>query len=273
VAVPSRKQASAGTVPRMTRIRARLSVFVYWATTWFARVVLFTFARWTVTGREHLPAEGPLILVANHVHLLDPPLVGASATRRVRPMAKSELFETPLFGGYLRAYGGFPVRRFSADTGALRAARNYLREGDAVLMFPEGTRSRDGVLRSALSGAGMVALMTGAPVVPVAITGSNVHVPGALFQWLLRNRPRITVTFGATLDVRAALAPTSGEGRSAEVVTEQMMRAIAAMLPDGMQGPYGAGTTSQVVITGQRGEAGDPDSGRPGGPGSDAPHG
>ena len=95
-----------------------------------------------VVGLERVPAGGPLILAANHVHLLDPPLVAAVVSRRVHPMAKRELFEIPLIGWFCHAYGAFPVRRFSADMGALRVARNFLRNDEVVLMFPEGTRGR-----------------------------------------------------------------------------------------------------------------------------------
>ncbi len=232
-------------------MKNRLSSIVYFITDLFARAVLFTFAHWTVVGRERVPADGPLILVANHVHLLDPPLVGASAPRRVRPMAKRELFETPLVGWFFWAYGAFPVRRFSGDMGALRVARNYLRDGEVVLMFPEGTRSREG-MRPAQPGAAMVALLAKAPVVPVAITGSDIKVPKVFFQWLWLKRPRITVTFGEPFD----LTGLASDGRAAEVGTDVMMRRVAALLPPEMQGDYGPRTEGQVVVVRQRGNGG-----------------
>ena len=235
-------------------LRTRLSAATYAITNAFARAVLFTFARWTIVGRDRIPKNGPLIFVANHVHLLDPPLVGASATRRVHPMAKRELFETPLIGWYFWAYGAFPVRRFSGDTGALRVARNYLRNNSVVLMFPEGTRSKTGAMRPALPGAGMVALLAGAPIVPVGITGSDVKVSGVFLRALRSDRQRITVTFGDPFTVDDVLPrdETTGrrpsEARAAELMTDRMMRAVAALLPPEMQGEYGPQTAGTVVI-------------------------
>lgn len=230
-------------------MKRRVSVFVYGLFTGIARAVIFTFARWTVVHAERVPAEGGVVLVSNHLHLIDPPLLAASCPRRVHPMAKRELFEVPLIGWFFWIYGAFPVRRYSADIGALRAARNHLRGGDVVLMFPEGTRADEGAgMRPALPGAAMVALLAGVPVVPVAVTGTeDIRVPSVLFRWILRRRLPFRVEFGEPFE----LPTLSAEARNAEQATDLMMRRVAALLPPEYQGAYGAGSEGTVVFARQ----------------------
>jgi 1-acyl-sn-glycerol-3-phosphate acyltransferase len=126
-----------------------------------------------VKGREHVPAEGPAILAPNHKSLADPFFVGLSLKRHVRFMAKAELFRGPL-GRLLPRLGAFPVRRGQADAEALETARTLLRQGELVVVFPEGTRVGDpDVLGSPHHGAGRLAIDTGAPIVPAAIEGTS----------------------------------------------------------------------------------------------------
>ncbi len=229
-------------------MRARISSMIYAFCTWLTRVVVGSLSRFEIVGRELVPTDGPLILAANHVHLLDPPLVAACISRRVHPMAKRELFEVPLIGWFFHVYGAFPVRRFSADMGALRVARNFLRSNEAVLMFPEGTRGvRAGTateLRPALPGSAVVAQMTRAAVVPIAITGSNVEIPRVFWQWMFGPRPTIRVEFGQPFQI---VEPSKGGG-TAEAETDRLMRAIAAMLPEEYRGVYGASTAGTIVV-------------------------
>jgi 1-acyl-sn-glycerol-3-phosphate acyltransferase len=140
---------------------------------------------------------------------------------------------------------GFPVRRYSADMGALRAARGILRRGEPVLIFPEGTRSRSASMQPALPGAAAVALLSGAPIVPVAITGSEaVTVPGVFFRWLRGARPRIRVEFGEPFELPAELADAS----KALEASDFIMRRVAALLPESYRGVYGAGSEGTVVF-------------------------
>jgi 1-acyl-sn-glycerol-3-phosphate acyltransferase len=232
---------------RLPRIAAgRLSHWAFLGATWFTRAVLGTFARVEVEHHERVPDDGPLVLVANHVNQIDPPLVLAYAGRRAHPMAKRELFEMPLIGWYFWLYGAIPVRRYSADVGALRVARGYLRRDDAVLVFPEGTRSRDGRMRPALPGAAMVGLVSGAPVLPVAITGTRDLNPVRLLTgWVRGRRPRLHIAFGEPFELHPADGTAEHDGTPAnasraEDSTDRIMRAIAALLPEEARGVYAA---------------------------------
>jgi 1-acyl-sn-glycerol-3-phosphate acyltransferase len=173
-------------------------------------------------GAEHVPADGPVLLVANHASVLDPPLVGGAARRQLSFLAKAELFDVPLFGGLIRRLGARPLRREGPDAGALRAALRVLRDGGALLVFPEGTRGQGGVLGPAKPGAGMLAILGKAPVVPVYISGSG----GAWPRGRRLPRPaKVTITFGPPF----AVTPSAGASRKDdyEAVSRQMMAAIA----------------------------------------------
>lgn len=141
------------------------------------RVIVRLFFRlvgsWQVEGRENVPSEGALILAPNHLSYLDPPLVGCALDRPVWFMAKAELFRVPPIGWFLRALHAFPVHRGTADRAALRQMQKLLQEGKAVTLFPEGTRSHTGELGEPEPGIGMVALRSGAAVVPMAIAGTD----------------------------------------------------------------------------------------------------
>ena len=175
-------------------------------------------------GAEYVPTAGPVLLVANHASVLDPPLVGGAAPRPLSFLAKAELFDVPLFGGLLRRLGARPLRREGPDAGALRAALRVLRDGGALLVFPEGTRGQGGVLGPAKPGAGMLAVLGKAPVVPVYVSGSD----GAWPRGRRLPRPaKVTVTFGPPF----AVTPSGGANRKGdyEAVSRQMMAAIAAL--------------------------------------------
>jgi glycerol-3-phosphate dehydrogenase (NAD(P)+) len=132
--------------------------------------VYFRMAR---IGREHIPTRGPVIIAANHRSFLDPFVIGTMARRPLYYVAKQELFRNRLQAWILNALGAFPVRRGAADEDMVSTAKAILERGDIVLIFPEGTRTRPGSLGRPKRGVGRLALETGAPVVPVAVIGTE----------------------------------------------------------------------------------------------------
>jgi 1-acyl-sn-glycerol-3-phosphate acyltransferase len=132
--------------------------------------VYFRMAR---IGREHIPAKGPVIIAANHRSFLDPFVIGTMARRPMYYMAKKELFRRRWLAWILNALGAFPIDRGAADADSIETARAILARGDIVLIFPEGTRIRPGSLGKPKRGVGRLALETGAPVVPVAVIGTE----------------------------------------------------------------------------------------------------
>jgi 1-acyl-sn-glycerol-3-phosphate acyltransferase len=175
---------------------------------------------------ERVPATGPILLVSNHSSLLDPPRVGGACPRQLAFLAKAELFRIPGFGRLIRALGARPIRREGADPAALRTALRVLEEDGALLIFPEGTRSeREGALRAAKTGAGMLAVMSGAAVVPVYVSGSGRAWPrGRRFP-----RPtKVRVTFGTPLRFAAGGGGVPRK-RLYETASREMMAAIASL--------------------------------------------
>ena len=157
--------------------------------------------RWEVFGRENIPAEGPVVIAANHLSLLDPPVLGAAATRKVHFMAKSELFKPAWFGALIRKLGAFPVRRGAMDRDAIKMGLTILKENKVLAVFPEGTRSKTGELGRAGGGAFMMAVKCKAKIVPAYIYGTDLkRHPG----W-----PKVRVIFGKPMEYD----PDMGTGR------------------------------------------------------------
>lgn len=148
--------------------------FFYTIVRWGLNIIFLGMYRLHVEGREHIPSEGAVIIAPNHKSYFDPPLVGVAIKKRVvHYMAKEELFRNPFFGWILRQFGTFPVKRGSVDRTAVRQAVKELKNGNALGIFPEGTRIKRSGLGRFHSGMASLALMTGTPVIPVAIVGST----------------------------------------------------------------------------------------------------
>jgi 1-acyl-sn-glycerol-3-phosphate acyltransferase len=146
---------------------------LFWATRAVLGLAIQFYFSLERTGRKNIPKKGPVILAANHRSFLDPFLIGCCMRRPVYFVAKQELFGKRWQGWILNRLGAFPIRRGAADEESMTTARMVLERGAALVIFPEGTRHRKGPLAQPKRGVGRLALETGAPVVPIAILGSE----------------------------------------------------------------------------------------------------
>jgi 1-acyl-sn-glycerol-3-phosphate acyltransferase len=192
---------------------------------------------------EHVPAEGGILVIANHLHNADPVLLTIAFPRPLHFMAKKELFGVPLIGWVIRRVGAFPVDRGKADRGAFRRADAILAQGIAVGMFPEGTRSTTGGLGPAHSGAALLALRARVPVLPVTIVGSE-RLPFGGTASRHRDdrrgssgmRPRLEIRIGPPFTLPSS---TSDRRTSVHEASERLMTRLAEMLPPEYRGHYG----------------------------------
>jgi glycerol-3-phosphate dehydrogenase (NAD(P)+) len=167
---------------------------VYWIVRGILQPFFTVYFRLRRIGLEHVPAEGPVLLASNHRSFSDPFMIGMCLRRPLRFVAKVELFDNRWKAWLLLALGAFPIRRGEADDDAMETARLILEQGGAVGIFPEGTRVRPGPLGEPKRGVGRLSLETGAPIVPVAIIGTEDIRRG----WRIRPR-RVTVRCGRAL--------------------------------------------------------------------------
>ncbi|MCC7022007.1 MAG: 1-acyl-sn-glycerol-3-phosphate acyltransferase [Thermomicrobiales bacterium] len=200
--------------------------------------ILRRLIRLTIVGEAHVPLQGPLLVVSNHVSNADPPILEVAFPRPLFFMGKAELFRIPVIGWLVRRFGGFPVVRGTADRAALRHALALLRQDVAVGIFPEGGRSRVNALIAGHPGAGLLALQSRAPVLPVAITGTEYFPVNG--EWPPRRpsgEPRgVTIRFGEPFHVPREV---DGQRVTPEEATRLMMVRVAELLPARYRGIFG----------------------------------
>ena len=198
--------------------------------TWYA------FIRWTMktayfgthggigwVGRDNIPAQGPILVAPVHISHLDPPAVAVGSTRRLRFMAKEELFKHPIFGRLIASLGAYPVKRGEGDTESIRRTIALLEEGEAVLIFPEGTRGDGKVIQEMSRGVAMLAKKTKAPVLPVGIVGTNRVMPVGSFKG---EKFKVVIVFGKPFTYEE-VATDSSEKVNRELFAKALQSRIA----------------------------------------------
>ena len=188
----------------------------------FLRVVFTLNGGFEVKGKENVP-EGGVIVAANHISYLDPPLVGSITPRRATFMARKGLFKVPFLGKIIRP-AAFPIDREKPRPSSIKEAVKRLKSGELIVIFPEGSRSETGKLAQAKRGIGMIAGLSRVPIVPTLIIGSNKVLPIDA-KWI--KRAKITVIFGKPINT-ASLTEEKGQ-KSSELHEQISSRIMAAI--------------------------------------------
>ena len=178
--------------------------------------------RMKITGAEHIPRTGPVVLASNHLSNTDPFFLGVSCPRQIHFIAKAELWKPRILGWVIEAFGAFPIRRGGADREAVRTAFEYLNAGAVIGIFPEGHRQRDGRLGPLNPGFALFSLKNGVVTIPVALTGTNLVVRGRRLHF-----PRVTVSFGPPLHLPDPSVPRSERAR---LVTQRLEESLRNLL-------------------------------------------
>jgi 1-acyl-sn-glycerol-3-phosphate acyltransferase len=197
------------------------------------RLLYATYFRWRVYNPERVPLKGPVILASNHASYLDPPLVGSGIHRAINYLARDTLFRFPVVGWVLRKWNSVPVDREGGGAAGLKAILDRLLDGGAIILFPEGTRTRDGKLQPARSGIGLTVIKSNATVIPVRVFGTF----EAFGRHMKRPHPhRVGVKYGRPInfDKLRAEAKVCSKPRLKEIyqeVANEIMAEIAKLGP------------------------------------------
>jgi len=213
---------------------------IYWtmAVKVITRILLSILTRRQVTGQENVPKQGSLLIVSNHLSFADQFLISVSLSRKAVFMAKEEIFKSRIMRHLAHGFGAFPIRRGGMiDRAALKQANQVLDSGQALVMFPEGRRSRKTGLGRAFPGSAMIALHNNVPILPIGITGME-HADTKNPLWNLIHRPLVTVTIGRPFH----LPPVGDKDKVAKKellkLADHIMEHVAELLPPKYQGYY-----------------------------------
>lgn len=194
----------------------------YYISCFLIRVFLKIFWRYKRIGTEHIPKNGGVIIASNHAAYVDPPFIGSVCPRELSYLAKAELFSHPLFGWLIRKYNAIPIARGAFDRRAITQAIRLLKEGRALLLFPEGTRSREGNFLEPKLGVGMIACEAGVPIVPTYISNSS-----DLLDCFLKGR-RLVIGFDIPIEKDwLARVPKNKEGY--KIIGQEIMNRIGRL--------------------------------------------
>lgn len=198
------------------------------------RWILKLSTRLEVEGQENIPQGGPLLIAFNHLGHLDAPLLLALLPWPAEGIALSDLYRVPVTGQLLRLYGAIPVHRDQFDRQVIRRALQALDEGKALALAPEARQSLTGALERARPGVAYLALRSGAPILPVALTGTE----KVYAEWRRLRRPRLTLTFGQLITPPSRSSKPQARRQQVAELTDEIMYRIAAMLPPEYRGVY-----------------------------------
>lgn len=194
------------------------------------RVLAKVLTRYHVEGLEHVPRQGALMIVSNHLHHLDTVMIAVAMPRRAWVLAAEKYEKHLLFGPILRVGGAIFIRRGEVDRKALRAALEVLEDGHCLALAVEGTRSRTGALAEGKAGAAYLATRADVPLVPVVVWGTEKVIP----SWFRLRRADVYVRFGKPFRLPAGRA----RPEELDTYTEEIMTTLAAMLPPEYRGVY-----------------------------------
>lgn len=199
-----------------------------------AKLLFLFLCQLTVKGKENIPDNGAVLVVANHLSVADPVLLGFVLGRKVEFLAKEELFRSRLSSYFVRGFGAFPVYKGRQNIDAMRWSRKVLEKGGALAMFPEGKRSKNASLETAYAGSALIALKNNVPILPVGISGTE-KIKG--WSWWFKHHPEVTASIGKPF----YLPPDNCKPTRSQLngCTELIMRSIAGQLPESYRGEYG----------------------------------